>query len=121
MFNQNQFVGYLNERFYRNVNFSSMFFVLPTQESKHTALSLGIDTNGDSLSEETVNLYVIGCFLLFLLSLTISYDVLGVSNYFEIGFDMDFPAIASLCITRCQSSHHITGHQSSVRETNLDS
>lgn len=38
---------------HRNVNFSSIFFVLPTHESKQTALSRGIDTSGTSRSDDT--------------------------------------------------------------------
>lgn len=36
-----------------NVNFSSIFLVLPTHESKQTALSRGIDTSGTSRSLAT--------------------------------------------------------------------
>ncbi len=39
--------------FYLKVNFSSMFFVLPTQESKQTALSRGIEISGTRRSEST--------------------------------------------------------------------
>lgn len=38
---------------YRRVNFSSIVFVLPTQESRHTALSRGIEMSGTSRSDDT--------------------------------------------------------------------